>query len=322
MRIATICVLLLLAGLLSARAQDDTITLADVVQGAQEWAETNLDTDVFAVLESLDQQKVQQFFRDMQQRFQGEYVVSFASFQDITEALAPWLESQPETQPYGDWFKAGWDYLANATEIHFTIPPPEIETNLPPVPVANPILVTLQEMWLRKVAGDSLPSETTNYLVRVKGVFIAQKVPPELFWLAEVESGFDAGACSPAGAVGLFQLKPETAQRFGLSLLPFDQRLDPENNARASAQYLKYLHDRFQDWRLVIAAYNAGESTVQRLLNRYHTRDYDAIARRLPAETRSYVPRVEAILQRREGVKLTELQTPPDSIVKEFQVDE
>ncbi len=321
MRIAAICVLLL-AGPLLARAQDGTITLADIVQGAQEWAEDNLGTNVFAALESLNQQKVQQFFRDMQERFQGEYVVSLASSREVAEALAPGLESLPETQSSGDWLKARWDYLAAAAEIHFMIPPPEVEPSLPPVPVANPVLVTLQEMWLKKVAGDSLPSETTNYLVRVKGIFIAQKVPPELFWLAEVESGFDAGACSPAGAVGLFQLKPETARRFGLSLLPFDQRLDPENNARASAQCLKYLHDRFQDWRLVMAAYNAGESTVQKLLTRYHTRDYDAIALRLPAETRSYVPRVEAILERREGVKLTELKTPPDSIVQEFQVDE
>ncbi len=322
MRIATICVLLLLASLPSARAQDDTITLADVLQGAQEWAETNLDTNVFAALESLDQQKVQQFCRDMQQRFQGEYVVSFPSFRDAAEALMPWLESLPEIRSYGDWLQARLDYFAAAGEIHFMIPPPEIETNLPPLPVSNPVLVTLQEMWLRKVAGDSLPSETTNYLVRLKGIFITQKAPPELFWLAEVESDFDAGACSSAGAVGLFQLKPDTARRFGLSLVPIDQRLDPEDNARASAQYLKYLHDRFQDWRLVAAAYNAGESTVQKLLDRYHTRDYDVIARRLPAETRSYVPRVEAILERREGVKLTELQTPPDAIVREFQVDE
>ena len=55
---------------------------------------------MFAALESLDQQKVQQFFRDMQQRFQGEYVVSFPSFRDAAEVLMPWLESLPETRSY------------------------------------------------------------------------------------------------------------------------------------------------------------------------------------------------------------------------------
>jgi len=297
---------LLLAGSLWARAQDDTITLADVVQGAREWAEENLGTNVFTALQNLDQQKVQQFYRDMQRRFQGEYVVRVASCRDTAEILVPWLESRPETRSYGAWLRARLDYFEAADEIRITIPPPATEA----------------EIWLRKVAGESLPPEVTNYLVRLKTVFMAQKVPPELFWLSEVESGFDAGARSPAGAVGLFQLSPDTARRFGLSLSPFDQRLEPEDNARASAQYLKHLHDRFQDWRLALAGYNAGESTVQRLLDRYHTRNYEEIAPRLPAETQMYVPRVEAILECREGVKLTNLPSSSGPVIGKNQGDE
>ena len=128
--------------------------------------------------------------------------------------------------------------------------------------------------------------------------------------MAEVESSFDRRAESPAGAAGLFQLMPETAKRFGLSLWPRDQRFQTERSASASAQYLKYLHDRFQDWRLTLAAYNAGEGVVQKLLNRYKTRSYDDIARHLPAETQMYVPRVEAVVLRREGAKLEELSAP------------
>ena len=123
--------------------------------------------------------------------------------------------------------------------------------------------------------------------------------PPRLHWRAR----------SPAGAAGLFQLMPATAQRYGLrTTWPLDQRVRPEPCARAAAQYLKYLHNRFKDWRLALAAYNAGEGTVQDLLARHKARTYDAIATYLPAETQMYVPKVEATLLRREGVRLSELK--------------
>ena len=108
----------------------------------------------------------------------------------------------------------------------------------------------------------------------------------------------------------MFQLMPATARRFGLSLWPRDQRYQTEPSANASAQYLKYLHDRFKDWRLALAAYNAGQGTVQKLLDRYKTHSYDEIAEHLPAETQMYVPRVEAVLQQREGADLEQLSTP------------
>jgi len=105
-------------------------------------------------------------------------------------------------------------------------------------------------------------------------------------------------------------LMPDTAKRFGLSLWPRDQRYQAEPSATASAQYLKYLYNRFHDWRLALAAYNAGEGTVQKLLNRHPAASYDAIAEHLPAETQMYVPRVEATLRQREGANLERLSAP------------
>jgi membrane-bound lytic murein transglycosylase D len=70
---------------------------------------------------------------------------------------------------------------------------------------------------------------------------------------------------------------------------------------------LKFLHDRFKDWRLALAAYNSGEGTVQRLLQRHQGRSFDDIAGRLPAETQMFVPKVEAVILRREGISLREL---------------
>ena len=103
---------------------------------------------------------------------------------------------------------------------------------------------------------------------------------------------------------------PETAKRFGLSLWPLDQRFQPQASATASAQYLRQLHNRFGDWRLALAAYNAGEGNVQKLLTRYKTRSYDDIAVHLPAETQMYVPRVEAVIKQREGLNLEALALP------------
>jgi len=104
---------------------------------------------------------------------------------------------------------------------------------------------------------------------------------PELLQaLVKVESGFNPRARSPKGAVGLGQLMPETAARFGVR-----DRFDPAQNLGGAAQYLRYLLTLFNgDKRLALAAYNAGENAVIR-----H-------GRRIPpyAETRRYVPAVLA----------------------------
>ncbi len=93
-----------------------------------------------------------------------------------------------------------------------------------------------------------------------------------------VESGFNSHAVSKRGAVGLMQLMPATASRFGVSNL-----YDPKENVHAGAAYLKFLMDRFgHNVQLALAAYNAGEEAV------------DRNGGRIPpfTETMAYVPRV------------------------------
>ena len=301
---------LLLAGSTAARADDDTVTMPELIQGAQQWAQENLDTNVLNALPGADEQAVQQFFHEVQQRFQGDYVVDIVTLRQTAQTMLPLLESREETRPYAAWLKAQMDYLEVADEIRLTIPPPTIETNRPPPPVPNPPPEKEREIWVKRVSVAPWSALAKQYVPELKPIFTAQKMPPELVWVAEVESSFDRHALSPAGAAGLFQLMPDTAKRFGLSLWPRDQRFQPEPSATASAQYLKYLYDRFKDWRLALAAYNAGEGTVQKLLDRHKTDSYDAIAEHLPAETQMYVPRVEAILLQREGAKLEQLSVP------------
>jgi membrane-bound lytic murein transglycosylase D len=135
-------------------------------------------------------------------------------------------------------------------------------------------------------------------------------VPPELAWLAEVESSLDAAAESPAGALGLYQFMPVTAQRFGLRTGGSDDRTSPEKSARAAAQYLRLLHQRFGSWGLALAAYNAGEGRVGRILRKRAARTFDEIAEDLPSQTRTYVPKVIATLAVREKAILNALPPP------------
>ncbi len=93
-----------------------------------------------------------------------------------------------------------------------------------------------------------------------------------------VESGFDAKAVSPKGAQGLMQLMPATARAYGAR-----DAKDPHQNVHAGARYLRYLMDRYaNDLELALAAYNAGETAVDRHRGR------------VPpfGETQRYVPRV------------------------------
>lgn len=301
---------ILFMGSLLARAQDETITLPDLLQGAQEWAAANLDPAFLNSLPELDQQQVRQVLRDLQKELQGDYVINLAALREPANVLLPVLERYEESRPYAAWLKPRLDYLKVADEFRFSIPPPKVEPDQPGRPVPNPGAVMERQVWVKEIANRPWPSAASNQVTRLKPIFTGEDVPPELVWLAEVESSFDPQARSPAGAVGLFQLMPATARRFGLELSPHDQRLQPEPSAQASAQYLKFLYGQFKDWRLALAAYNAGEGTVGRLLERHRARTFDDIAVYLPAETQMFVPKVEAVILRRESRRLGRLPGP------------
>ncbi len=308
MKLRPLVLVLLLISSCLLHADDQTVSWPDLIKGVQQFAQDNLDTNVLNALPQVDDAQAQKFLRDIQTQFQGDYVIDLAALRSTAQTVLPLLASQEETQPYAAWLKAQMDYLEVADEIRLTIPPPvtALTNQVVPRPV-NPPPQKERELWTKKVSVEPWPDGANQYVPQLKPIFIAQKVPAELVWLAEVESSFDRRAESPAGAAGLFQLMPETAKRFGLSLWPFDQRFQMQPSATASAQYLKKLHDHFGDWRLALAAYNAGEGRVQKLLDRYKTRRYDDIAGHLPAETQMYVPRVEAVIKHREGANLESL---------------
>jgi soluble lytic murein transglycosylase-like protein len=135
----------------------------------------------------------------------------------------------------------------------------------------------------RTASGDRydlmLLAKAGQYDSIIEKAAISTSVEPNLLRaVIVVESGFNSRAVSKRGAVGLMQLMPATASRFGVSNL-----FDPRENVHAGARYLKFLIDRFgHDVRLALAAYNAGEEAV------------DRNGGQIPpfSETMAYVPRV------------------------------
>jgi membrane-bound lytic murein transglycosylase D len=233
-----------------------------------------------------------------------------AALNNTAAAVLPLLEKWKATQPYAPWLRTRLEYLDVADEFRRSLPPPKVEPGQSPTPSANPSPELERKAWRKKVANRPRPTSAVELAEHLKPLFAAQGVPTQLVWIAEVESSFHPEARSPAGAAGLFQLMPSTSQSLGLTLHPKDERLEPEKSAVAAAKYLKYLHQRFRDWPLVIAAYNAGEGNVRSLLDRHQVKTFDQISTRLPAQTQMYVPRIDAIIQLREGVKLAELKIP------------
>ena len=182
-----------------------------------------------------------------------------------------------------------------------------------PAPVATDVAqarnryVESKQVWLRKLANRPAPARAAALLPDLKRAFQAEGVPAALVWQAEAESTFNPSARSPAGAVGLYQFMPATAQQFGLSLKPQDERLDAIKNARAAAKYLKLLHRRFGNWPLALAAYNCGQGRVSGILSKTGGRTFDDIHDKLPAETRMYVPKIAALVQLRENADIERL---------------
>ena len=186
-------------------------------------------------------------------------------------------------------------------------PAPKPEPAAADVAQARNRYVESKQVWLRKLANRPAPARSAALLSDLKRAFQAEGVPAALVWQAEAESTFNPSARSPAGAVGLYQFMPATAQQFGLSLKPQDERLDAIKNARAAAKYLRMLHGRFGNWPLAFAAYNCGQGRVASILSKTGGRTFDDIHDKLPAETRMYVPKIAALVQLRENADLERL---------------
>jgi soluble lytic murein transglycosylase-like protein len=144
-----------------------------------------------------------------------------------------------------------------------------------------------------------------DYAPMIEKVCAKYSVDPELVKaVIQVESAYNSGAKSHAGAIGLMQLMPATAARFGVKEI-----FDPNENIHGGVQYLKFLLQLFNgDLPLAVAAYNAGEGAVQRFkgIPRY-------------TETQNYVRKVLTLYGKpnyTSGVMLQAKVEPPKTIYK------
>lgn len=120
----------------------------------------------------------------------------------------------------------------------------------------------------------------------------AYNLPLELKYLPIIESALNPKAISKVGATGLWQFMIGTGKRYGLDVNTLvDERRDPIKASYAAAHYLSDLYRIFDDWNLVIAAYNCGPDKVNKAIHRAKgNADYWNIYPYLPKETRGYVP--------------------------------
>lgn len=110
-------------------------------------------------------------------------------------------------------------------------------------------------------------SRANEYIPIIISELNRNNLPQELACLPFIESAFEPKAVSQAGAAGLWQLMPETAKRFGLLINDkVDERFNVEKSTTAAILYLNELYKIFHNWPLAIAAYNAGEGTIQKAI--------------------------------------------------------
>lgn len=143
----------------------------------------------------------------------------------------------------------------------------------------------------QKVA--SFVALSTYYLPIFERALRQAGLPEELKYLPVIESGLDPKATSNMGAAGLWQFMAVAAKGYDMKISSaVDERRDPYISSDRACRMLKDLYQKFGDWGLALAAYNAGPGAVQRALKRAggsnHT--YWTLRQYLPAQTRKYVP--------------------------------
>jgi membrane-bound lytic murein transglycosylase D len=159
----------------------------------------------------------------------------------------------------------------------------------------------------------------SRYLFHIVEEVDKRRMPLDLALLPFIESAFEPNAKSRVRASGLWQFMPATGRDFDLTQNLFrDDRRSVLDSTRAALDYLQFLHRKFGDWQLALAAYNWGQGNVQRAIDRAQRAGRPAAYEDLPmpAETRNYVPKLQAIRNivrepQRFGLNLPPLQNHP-----------
>ena len=168
------------------------------------------------------------------------------------------------------------------------------------IPDVESAYATKHEAWYasRPDYVKRMVERSQRYLFHIVEEVQKRNMPTEIALLPMIESAFNPQANSTSKASGIWQFIPSTGKNFGLKQNWWvDNRRDVTAATNAALDYLQKLHGMFGTWDLALAAYNAGEGTVQRAIDKNRRQglptDYQNLS--LPEETRNYVPKLQAI---------------------------
>ena len=161
----------------------------------------------------------------------------------------------------------------------------------------------------------------SKYLFHIVQELEKRNMPTELALLPFIESAYNPHARSIAKAEGLWQFIPSTGRHYDLAQNAFkDERRDIISSTEAALTYLQRLHDMFGDWQLALASYNWGAGSVMRAIKKAERAGkpitFNSISAYMPAETRNYVPKLQAVKNlitnpRRYGIDLPPVENQP-----------
>ncbi|WP_332878768.1 transglycosylase SLT domain-containing protein [Massilia sp. S19_KUP03_FR1] len=170
------------------------------------------------------------------------------------------------------------------------------------IPDINNDLVTKHTQYYAKSPDNlaRISGRASLYLYHVVQELEKRNMPTELALLPVIESAFNPQASSPVNAAGIWQFMPATGRDFSLKQNLFkDDRRGVLASTDAALTYLQRLYTMFGDWQLALAAYNWGEGNVQKAIKRNQSlgksTDFESLAELMPAETRNYVPKLQAV---------------------------
>lgn len=239
---------------------------------------------------------------DAETNVEGDYIVILESNVPNREALDPSFNITPNSQldPVLNYLPDALSYQPSAS---IEKGPADLRQRIISgytMPELNSSYTGAHEAWyasrpdyMKRMIGRS-----QRYLYHIVVEVEKRGMPSEIALLPMIESAFNPVANSRSKASGIWQFMPATGKHFGLKQDWWvDNRRDVTAATSAALTYLQKLHGMFGNWDLALAAYNAGEGTVQRAIDRNRKKglptDYASLS--LPDETKNYVPKLQAI---------------------------
>jgi len=231
----------------------------------------------------------------------GVVCLMLMSFITYAEVLNPDAQQQKEQKdssfvPNEDLIRNDSAKLSDSVDPKMLFAASYEEAGLSKTKISAPALNPKAESFVKSYTAENsnflnnLSDWGKPYLDLMGDILESYGIPAELKYLAVVESQLKRNSRSAVGAVGPWQFMPATARDLGLRVnSSVDERKDFRKSTRAAALYLRDLYRTYDDWLLVIAAYNCGPGVVNHAIRRVGSRNFWTIQYSLPAESRNHV---------------------------------